>query len=185
MIHGESELPNSRARMTALWAGIDLQKNQRQPTKLLNLPGFRRFEDRVLAGDPRWPWHEASDRLSSDTFDVTYNETLYLDGYEPDQKEWGFEAYGSFLQGRKDHELRFELSKAAYDEDRVAILLRLGIDFRNEAGQPLRCTKAFCRQAEFAIRFRGWKPEKFLKRDDVWGGKLEAEAQKWMRNRRS
>lgn len=179
-------MTNARARHAAAWAsafGGGAAPAPPAAVRLLDLPGFREFEDRILAHDPRWPWHEYSDPLSIQTFDVAYGETLYYEGLEP-QDDWSADLVRSFTQGKRDFENKLEVHRAVYDEDRIAILLRLGIDFRDDHGKPLRCTKAFCRQAEFAIRFRGWKPKHVLKSVNTWANKLEADAAKWSKDRR-
>lgn len=82
------------------------------------------------------------------------------------------------------HEQRFETNDCS-DDEAVEILLRLGLDFRDERGFPLRCVRLFRRQAEAAAKgIVGNMPECEAVSLKQWETTLEADARSFLKRRR-
>lgn len=172
-------MSNSRRRLAQKWAGINTPA--KRIVRLLDLPGFRALEDKfvIFPGIPLdEPW--CAD-LSLKTFGLTRIDTLYLGGYEPD--DLSDAEYKSHRGNRAAHDSKFETANVD-DFKRVEILKRLGLDFTNDYGKPLKCTAAFCRQAELAIKQLRWKPADVLGRVEVMSARLEDEAAAWLAAKR-
>ncbi|MDH7786711.1 hypothetical protein QBD01_002732 [Ochrobactrum sp. 19YEA23] len=79
------------------------------------------------------------------------------------------------------HESRFQTANASEDET-VEILLKLGLDFRDANGWPLRCTRYLCRQAEAAAKgIMGTLPDTNLLALQVWESALERSAKQFIK----
>ncbi|TCK30130.1 hypothetical protein EV667_0216 [Ancylobacter aquaticus] len=129
--------------------------------RVLDLPGFRGFEDLVIRHGRAMLDDCKRDELSKDIFGLSYLETLIL-----------------------EHENSYESETAELDEYlAIPILDNLGLDFRNDYQKPLKCTKAFCRQAEYAIKFNQWTPEVVLGQEDVMADRLSRDAERWLAER--
>lgn len=84
-----------------------------------------------------------------------------------------------------DHEDQYDTAEAT-DDEAVERLLALGLDFRDGKGQPLRCTKLFCRQAEAAAKgIMGRMPDCAAAGLESWAKALERDAIKHMSRKRS
>ena len=133
----------------------------KQLYRVLNLPGFRGFEDLVISYGRVVLDDLKRDELSKNTFGLSYLETLIL-----------------------EHQNNYASETAEVDEYlALPILDKLGLDFRNDYQKPLKCTKAFCRQAEYAIKFNDWTPEVVLGREDIMADRLSRDAERWLAER--
>ncbi|RWK73163.1 hypothetical protein [Mesorhizobium sp.] len=82
------------------------------------------------------------------------------------------------------HEDQYETCEAT-DDEAVTVLAGLGLDFNDGRGQPLRCTKYFCRQAEAAAKgLMGKMPDRAAANLAVWGSALEQAARVHMNKKR-
>jgi hypothetical protein len=124
--------------------------------RIRELPGFRELEDRLLL---YWSAHgvlppeleNAINELSERTFGILRDETLFaLPARYSDLPRWSDERQ-QIEDAWDEHEAQFETADAT-DDEAVAILTKLGLDFTDDRGQPLRCTKLMCRQAEAAAK---------------------------------
>jgi hypothetical protein len=60
----------------------------------------------------------------------------------------------------KEYDEQFETGDDLTDDETIEVLARYGLDFSDERGQPLRCTKLFSRVAEFAAKgIKGKMPD--------------------------
>lgn len=160
------------------------------PIRLLDLPDFQKAEDRLLLytshrGEISTELRDFIDELSKRTFGITVIDTLfeYPQGWN-DLPEWSAE--WEEIEDRFDaHEDQFETSDANIDEA-VEILLRLGLDFRDLRGAPLRCTKFFCRQAEAAAKgIMGKMPDRAAAGLESWERSLKRDAERHLKKKRS
>lgn len=82
------------------------------------------------------------------------------------------------------YEEQFETGSDLTDDETVEVLLKVGLDFRDERGHPLRCTKFLARQAEAAARgLCGRLPDVEQAEADRFGSKLAAEAEAFMKGK--
>lgn len=161
-----------------------------KPIRMLSLPGFQTLEDKLLLYTPRrgeLPPQVSGyvDHLSQTTFGTTENDTLFdlPDEYD-DLPDWSEERHQ--IEDRWEaHEAQFETEEA--DEDMaISILLRLGLDFRDDRGRALRCTKLLCRQAEAAAKgIMGRMPDRATAGLDSWTKALERDAKQHMMRKRA
>ena len=109
-------------------------------------------------------------------FGITEDQTkfLYPDNYSDLAK--GSEKWSKveidFIEYEEDY-----LTSYYGDEDTIEILKLLGIDFSDENGNPLRCTRYLKRQAEVAAKgLKGHLPDITKMKDEDWQKKLEEDA---------
>jgi len=158
-------------------------------TRVLNLPGFRKIEDMLLLYPPHHgelqPAVEAAiDGLSRDTFGITTDDTLFdvPDGYD-ELPDWSRRRW-AIRQAWNKHEAQFE-TEVTTDDEAVVLLSRLGLDFTDERGRPLRSTKWFCRQAEAAAKgLMGRMPDRDTADVKRFGTALEEAARQFMASKR-
>lgn len=159
------------------------------PIRMLELPGFQEIEDKLWLYTPTrgvfTPELDAHiNDLSLRTFGIVGNDTLFNlpDGYSqlPAWSDERIEIEDRYY----DHEDQYDTADAT-DDEAVDSLLVLGLDFRDRKGQPLRCTKLFCRQAEAAAKgILGKMPDRTVAGLDSWANKLEREAREHMSKKR-
>ncbi len=126
-----------------------------------------------------------ADVISIEIFGITESDTLFKipSGYD-DLPGWSQEL-AEINDSWDLHEEQFETANAT-DDEAVAILLRLGLDFRDERGQPLRCTKLFSRQAEAAAKgIMGKMPDREGADLESWTTKMMQAAREHMSKKRS
>jgi hypothetical protein len=148
---------------------------------IMKLEGVQELENKLLLNPPRngvvAPWlEEHIDRLSTKLFGITEEDThfKYPDNFEnliEGSPEW------RRVQSRaNEYEQQFSTDYMA-DDEAVLILLVLGVDFRNERGDPLRCTKFLCRQVEAAVgKVMGHLPDVEELGLKSWESRLQKEA---------
>jgi hypothetical protein len=156
---------------------------------MLRLPGVADLESKLLLNPPVRGVHrpvvdDMADNLSRATFGIARDDTLFdpPEGYK-DLIEGSRECW-EIHQAHREHELRFKTADAM-DDEAVDILLGLGLDFRGDNNQPLRCTKLLCRQAEAAARgLMGRLPDQTAIDLTAWESKIERDAQQFMSRRK-
>ncbi len=159
----------------AEWAKLTAHRKSREvlaPIRVLNLPGFREIEDKFILYQSRSGHlppevESACEELSLKTFGTTRSATQF----EWPDDYWDSDEYSPerdrIQRWFSEFERRFETEDLA-DDDRAAVLKRLGLDFTDDRGDPLRCIRVFSRQAEAPLRASGercpievllsWKP---------------------------
>jgi hypothetical protein len=61
----------------------------------------------------------------------------------------------------EEYEYQFETGDDLTDDETLEVLARFGLDFSDDRGQPLRCTKLLSRAAEFAAKgIKGKLPDR-------------------------
>jgi hypothetical protein len=146
------------------------------------LRGIAEFESKLLLNPPRNgevvpELEEYFDRLSSNLFGITRDDTRfkYPSNFEnliEETAEWC-----SIQVGAKEYEDQFVTEYSA-DDEAVSTLLILGVDFRDDRGDPLRCTKLFGRQVTAAVlKIMGGLPDADALGLKSWERKLEKDAQ--------
>jgi hypothetical protein len=156
---------------------------------MLDLPGFRDAEDKLLIysstrGDIPPEMEEMLERLCLSTFGVTFAATKF----EWPEDYWHFEA-DSLERYRienwfEEHERRFETTDLS-EEEAVAVLKRLGLDFTDDQGHPLRCTRPLSRSAEAVAKgICGKMPDRSAASLSSWENKMATDAQNYLRGRR-
>lgn len=163
---------------------------QQPPIRLIDLPGFQAIEDKLLIyssirGELNPELEFLINELSVKTFGIVASETFFQDppGYE-DWPLWSDERQEADARFC-DHEESFDTGGAC-DDEAVTILLKLGLDFRDARGSPLRCTKFFCRQAEAAAKgTQGKMPDRAAAGLQSWADALERDARQHMSKKRT
>lgn len=157
-------------------------KSVRPPIRVLDLPGVQRLEDKLLLnGFPRRDLLPETEQLADETsirlFGITKAQTeIYLDDFR-DYDDEDFEQRLLRLQ-------RASETVDVSDEDRVEVLLNLGLDFRGQRGHPLLCTRLFGRQAEAAAkRIIGNLPDQASAHLQKWESNLERDAEAWKKRK--
>lgn len=162
-------MSRSRHLLAYEWTG------QKRPDtiKVLDIPGFQELEDRIQRATLDQLSYSDGDQLSKQTFGLTHVDTLFWQ-YEQQDTLSPLERI-DYERNRDKHEAQFRTANVD-DVARVEILDSLGLDFTDRFGRPLKCTRLFCRQAEMAIRKRGWTPANLRKSAENWGSRIEQEA---------
>ncbi|RWP25150.1 hypothetical protein [Mesorhizobium sp.] len=157
--------------------------------RIFDLPGFETIERKLLlytsARSELSPSLEFEvNDLSERTFGIIRNDTLFLlpihynSLHAASSERWKIE------DEFNEHEDQYETSDAT-DDEAVTILASLGLDFNDSRGQPLRCTRYFCRQAEAAAKgLMGRMPDQAAANLEVWGSALEQAARVHMNKKR-
>lgn len=157
--------------------------------RVLRLPDIQSIEDKILIQAPRhgelpWELSDFIDDVSKRIFGITRNDTLFEYPADYADLEEESEAWWDIYDLREIHEQQFQTSNLP-DEEAVQALLRLGLDFRDADGNPLRCTKFFCRQAEAAAKgIAGKMPDIRSVDAHSWESKLRKESEEFVRKRR-
>jgi hypothetical protein len=119
------------------------------------LEGIAELESKLLLNPPRngelvHELDEIIDGLSSNLFGVTKEDTQFkYPNNFGDLSEGGAE-WWSIQSRANEYEEQFTTDYMA-DDEAVLTFLAMGVDFRNDRGDPLRCTKLLCRQVEGAV----------------------------------
>lgn len=127
------------------------------------LEGIADLEGKLILSPPRNgevtpDLEDMVDQLSIKHFGITNKDTQYEypDGFE--NMVEGTAAWSSVQSHADDHEEMFS-TRLMTDDETVLALLVWGIDFRDDRGDPLRCTKLLCRQVEAAaLKIMGHLP---------------------------
>jgi hypothetical protein len=176
------------------WAAIAAQKPVRilqaskkpAPLVMREQPGIRTLEDCILL--------HASDTVCVER---TINETAQrLFGIVPDDCVFCWPAgvlelpedspeVVAMARLWNEHEQQFEIHDSLTDDETMEELAKLGVDFSDERGHPLRCTKPLGRVAEAAARgLKGRLPELALAADTKWEDALAAERDAFLAKKR-
>jgi hypothetical protein len=153
--------------------------------KILDLPGFRNLEDKYLIysgpkGQPPHGVEEIAERLSLETFGIRVTDTDLPYPADYDSWPWDSDRHREFEEARERHDEQFETLDAS-DEEAVEILLGLGIDFRDELGNPMKSVSLFCLQAEAAVKgIAGRLPDRNTVNEKRMTMKLEDEAKAFL-----
>jgi hypothetical protein len=155
------------------------------PIRALDIPGMRSIEDRMpfRSGVVAPELQKDADEVSRQTFGITRNNTWsdYPDDFESLSDSRKIAANEKWDR----HERRFETTDLP-DDKRRDVLKRLGIDFSDERGWPLRCIRLFDRQVEAASKhIVGKMPDRDSIRAAKWGSNFEADAHTWQKKRRA
>jgi hypothetical protein len=120
---------------------------------VLDLPGVRELEDCLLLyGNHPGRLEDEVDRVSRQLFGIAYQDTQFdmPDAYW-DLPEFSPERIKLDV-AFDDYKEQFETGEELADDEAMEALKRLGLDFSDERGQPLRCTKRMSRPAEMAAK---------------------------------
>jgi hypothetical protein len=120
---------------------------------VLDLPGVRELEDCLLLyGNHPGRLEDEVDRVSRQLFGIAYQDTQFdmPDAYW-DLPEFSPERIKLDV-AFDDYEEQFETGEELADDEAMEALKRLGLDFSDARGQPLRCTKRMSRPAEMAAK---------------------------------
>ncbi|MGO7836511.1 hypothetical protein [Rhizobium johnstonii] len=150
--------------------------------RIRDLEGVAELEDKLLLNPPRNgkaspQLTEHIDHLSIKLFGITEEEThfKYPDNFESLIE--GMPEWWNVQSRANEFEDRFSTGEMT-DDEAVLALLVLGVDFRDERGDPLRCTKFLCRQVEGALfKVMGHLPDVEELGLKTWESKLQKEAQ--------
>jgi hypothetical protein len=146
-----------------------------------NLDGIIEFERKLLLnplrnGEITPILIDYFNKLSTNLFGVTRDQTFFkyppsFENLLPGTAEWW-----SFRSAAEEYESMF-ITDNGTDDEAAYDLLMMGVDFRDDQGNPLRCTKLFGRQANAAaLKIMGSLPDSDALRLSTWANKLEDEA---------
>ena len=124
---------------------------------MVDVASIRALENKLLLysdhrGDPSPECEVWCDDLCKQTFGITSAETEFQWPIDFDvmEKEGRPECW-DFYRAYHAHEARFDTSELDAP-GRVELLTKLGLDFTDDNGQPLRCLARFFRAAEAAAK---------------------------------
>ncbi|WP_457584572.1 hypothetical protein [Ensifer canadensis] len=146
------------------------------------LDGIAEFEIKLLLNPPRNgeiapELEDYFDRLSTKLFGITRDDTYFKFPSNFDSLIEGTEERWRIQSGANEYEDQFVTDHNA-DDEAVSTLLILGVDFRDDRGDPLRCTKLFGRQVTAAVmKIMGRLPDAETLGLKSWERKLEKDAQ--------
>lgn len=132
------------------------------PLRILSIPAVSDLERHLLLYGINHPEvaREAA-RVCCELFGIEPSET----DYKMPDKYWTLPDYDS--EKRRLHNLwveyedQFETGDDLTDDETVKVLAGFGLDFSDERGHPLLCTKLFSRAAEFAAKgIKGKLPDR-------------------------
>ena len=123
---------------------------------IYDLPGFEELERKILLyssarGDLSPELENSVNELSRSTFGIAREDTLFILPLDYDNLHEASPKRFAVERKWDEHEDQFETGDAT-DDEAVAILARLGMDFADKRGKPMLCIKLFCRQAEAAAK---------------------------------
>jgi hypothetical protein len=124
------------------------------PIRVLDLPGIRQLEDRLLLE----MWHDLDvDRVCHDLFGITPSGLFEM---PDDFSELSICERNRIGEAYEEYEKSFETGGGLTDDEEVKLLRSWGLDFTDDRGQPLRCTKLLSRVAEAAAKgIKGKMPD--------------------------
>ncbi|WP_149748223.1 hypothetical protein [Rhizobium sp. RU35A] len=146
------------------------------------LDGIAEFENKLILNPPRNgevapELDDYFDRLSTKLFGITRDDTRFKFPDSFHSLIEGTEEWWQIQSSADQHERHFVTDDSA-DDEAVSTLLILGVDFRDERGDPLRCTKLFGRQVTAAVmKIAGLLPDADAVELKSLESKLEKEAQ--------
>jgi len=163
-------LPNARSKITL---------------KVIEMPGFRELEDKfIIYSGPKgqFPYgvEDRAEQLSIDTFGIKASDTELKT--PPDYWDWPeiSAERNAFDEARERHDEQFETLYLS-DDEAMDYLLGLGVDFRNELGNPLKCISLFAVQAEAAAKgIAGKLPEQSALELKRWESRVELEVKAYL-----
>jgi hypothetical protein len=88
-------------------------------------------------------------------------------------------------QAFAEYDRQFETGDDLTDDEAMEALLHLGLDFSDDRGQPLRCTKRMSRPAEMAAKgIKGKMPERRDADLAKWSDAMQQDAAKFLAKKR-
>ena len=156
------------------------------PLRIRDLPGVRKLEDQLLLYSSNQPLvDDAVARLSRQLFGIVSADTEF----ELPAEYWDLPDYSPekfrIVKQYNDHERQYETSDNLTDDENMQEMAGLGIDFSDERGQPLRCTKHLCRAAEAAAKgIKGKLPDRGTAALTRWEDKLRRESEAFKAKKR-
>lgn len=151
------------------------------PVRIRDFPRVADLEAKLIGCSPQRDLpndvESLVDELSMTLFGIKEIDTQFAEEELP-----GLPWFHNQWESRRDeHEEDYD-SAYLTDDDAVAYLLALGLDFNDDRGQPLRCVMWLRRQAEAAAKgIKGKIPEPPVANE----GKLEAEREAFLRSRKA
>lgn len=145
------------------------------------LDGIAEFENKLLLNPPRngeiaSELHDYFDRLSVNLFGITRGDTHFKFPANFHNLTEGTAEWWQIQSSADEHEDQF-LTDYRADDEAVSTLLMMGVDFRDDRGDPLRCTKLFGRQVTAAVlQIGGRLPDADVVGLKNWESKLESDA---------
>ena len=157
--------------------------------RVRDLPGARKLEDKLflytsMSGVLPPEIEDMVLTFCQATFGLNPADTKfqwpdeYWDYEEDSPERWRIE------RRRAAHEARFETTRLSHAEAMV-VLKRLGLDFSDDRGEPLRCTPHLSRAAEAAAKgIAGKMPDRAAANLASWEDQVRAEAERFARKKR-
>jgi hypothetical protein len=125
------------------------------PIEIRKIPSILKIEDKLLftclPDQLEAELEELVDKVSVEVFGITTLQTIVQHPDDCAELQEDHEQYLIKLKEFFEHEEDY-FTQDYGDEDSILILLELGLDFRDENGFPLRCTRYLKRQAEIAAK---------------------------------
>jgi hypothetical protein len=154
--------------------------------QIRNIPAVKRLEDQLLlySSHRGSPPPGIEDNVSRELFGIVATDTFYeLPKNYESLDELSEERYQIDLAFNR-YESKFKAEHLSLD-DTVEYLLSLGLDFRDEHGQPLRCIMLLRRQAEAAAKkIFGKLPDLAAGKSEAWAEALQRETELFIARKR-
>jgi hypothetical protein len=157
-----------------------------EPIRILDLPGVRDLEGSILLhrDDPGRIVHEVA-LVSQKLFGITQEDTRF----EVPDEYWDLPEFSpervQIEEQYEAHEDQFETGNHLTDDETMELLAKVGLDFSDERGLPLRCTKQMARPAEAAAKgIKGKLPDRAEVEVMQWTDTLTRERDAYLANKR-
>jgi hypothetical protein len=150
---------------------------KKKPIRIIDLPGVRALEDRLLLSGRNSGYHEDIVALvTRELFGVGHFELRFKvpEDYQ-ELSSFDVRKHVELERLLLIHESQFETGDNLTDGETVEVMSRLGFDFTDDVGRPLRCTKLMSRPVEAAAKgIMGRVPD----RDAIEIERFEADLEK-------
>jgi len=146
------------AKIAAKAPYIDLSPKPSQPLRIIDLPGVRDLERRLLIyGDSPGRREDMVALVARELFGVCDYGTQFRfsDDASDDYvefPEYSVEHQRRVYAARMQHEAQFESGNHLTDDEAAELMAKFNFDFLDDNGRPLRCTKLMSRPAEAAAK---------------------------------
>ena len=146
------------AKIAAKATHIDLSPKPSRPLRIIDLPGVRDLERRLLIyGDSPGRREDMVATVSREIFGVCDYGTQFRFSDDAsndylEYPEYSIKHQWRIFAARKEHEAQFKTGDHLTDDESAELMLEFGFDFFDDNGRPLRCTKLMSRPAEAAAK---------------------------------
>jgi hypothetical protein len=159
----------------------------KKPIRVIDLPGVLKLEDQLLLyGQEPSRAEDAAAEVSRKLFGIADADVQFEmpDEYETLPSHCVRERYAMEADLR-EYDEQFETGEHLMDVEMLEVLDEVGFNFRDDRGQPLRCTKFLGRPAEAAAKgIKGKMPDLQLAGLTKWEAEIARSAEDFLARKR-